>query len=269
MTTQKHRDREWLRRQYHENGLSCTEIANLCNVSRSTVHRNLRKNGIKTRKQGTENFGSEKYHDLEWLREQYHGHNLTYSEIADKCGVSKQTIYNSAKKVGLETENDTRYRDGSWFREKYHSDDWTLKEIAEECDVSLRTIISWRKRHGIPVQYPTGRSHPTSKPPEECVSRKRGENWHQQRQLALERADFECENPSCDADAEHLGQNPDVHHIVPHRFADQYDVNHLSNLVALCRSCHSNVEPLAFEEVADGHESVVDFASTPRAGVGD
>jgi len=239
----KHRDEQWLREKYHGEGLSCTEIAEQCDVVSQTIHRNLRKNDIETRSEGTSNFGKEKYHDLQWLQKKYHDEDLSYSEIADICGVSKQTIYNSAKKVGLDTEGDTRYKNKSWFKRKHHEEEIPLYKIAEMCDVSRSHIIEWRKHHGIETHTPKGESSPHSKPPEECVKRKRGPNWCKQRRKALERADYACENPNCNEDSNSLGQNPDVHHIVPHRFSDQYKVNKLSNLVVLCRSCHSEVEP--------------------------
>jgi len=264
----KHRDEQWLREKYIKEGLSCTEISELCEVSRSAVHRSLKKFEIETRSEGTSDFGSQRYHNLEWLHKKFHEEGLSYAEIADLCDVTKQTIYNSAKKVGLDTDGDTRYEDGNWFREQYLEQDRTLDDIAEECGVSRPTIIKWKKKHSIPTQYPTGEKHPQTKPPEKCVTRKRGEDWHHQRQEALERANYACENSDCDEDAESLGKNPDVHHIVPHRFHEEHeDINSLDNLVVLCRSCHSEVEPpqwlKSHNEVGDD-ESVVDFSISAR-----
>jgi len=239
----KHRDENWLRKKYHDENLSCTEIAELVDVTRSTIHRNLKKNNIKTRSEGTSEFGNKKYHSLSWLQKQYHKNNLSYSEIADKCSVTKQTIYNSAKKVGLNTEGDTRYKDKSWFYKQHHKKSIPLYKIAEMCNVSRPHILEWRKKHGIEKNYPTGKDNKQTKPKSECVKRTRGRDWNYKRKKALERANYSCENPECNEDSESLGQNPDVHHIVPHRFSDQYDVNNLSNLIVLCRSCHADVEP--------------------------
>jgi len=44
----KHRDEEWLRKQYFENGLTQIEIAERADVSRSTIQRAFRRFGIRT-----------------------------------------------------------------------------------------------------------------------------------------------------------------------------------------------------------------------------
>ncbi|TKX61042.1 helix-turn-helix domain-containing protein, partial [Halorubrum sp. SP9] len=217
--------------------------------------------------QGTSDFGDKKYHDKEWLSEKFHSEGLSYSEIAEVCGVSKQTIYNTAKKLGLDAKGERPYQDADWLREEYHYKGKTLGKIADECGVSEATIIKWKKEHNIQTDYPTGEDHPDYIPPEKRVTDSYGHNWWEQRRKALERADHACENPNCDEDRESLGRNPDVHHIIPYKHHDEYDgINDLDNLVVLCRSCHHEVEPKFLREIHGDDESVINFAGSKRAG---
>lgn len=68
-----------------------------------------------------------------------------------------------------------------------------------------------------------------------------GENWPEQREKALERDDYEC--VICGRGEADLGQEPDVHHIIPIReFDNPAEANYLSNLVTLCKKHHLQVE---------------------------
>jgi hypothetical protein len=72
-----------------------------------------------------------------------------------------------------------------------------------------------------------------------------GPNWPQQRERALDRDDHECQDCGR-TDAEHREQDSGglhVHHVTKLReFEDTSEANRLSNLVTLCRSCHSDRE---------------------------
>lgn len=72
-----------------------------------------------------------------------------------------------------------------------------------------------------------------------------GPNWVDQRTKAIKRADRKCE--VCNKKTKH---SPDIHHIIPFLHFD-YDqtqndnylqANELTNLIALCRSCHMLAE---------------------------
>ena len=73
-----------------------------------------------------------------------------------------------------------------------------------------------------------------------------GSGWAATREAALERDDYTC--VLCETDAEDLGRNPDVHHIVPVRiFAeapshDRTDAHDVDNVVTLCPGCHRRAE---------------------------
>ncbi|WP_207588313.1 HNH endonuclease [Halomontanus rarus] len=68
-----------------------------------------------------------------------------------------------------------------------------------------------------------------------------GQKWWRIRREARRRDDYQCQQ--CGASREELGQNPDVHHLVPVREFDRPEEAHtLSNVITLCRSCHRRVE---------------------------
>lgn len=73
-----------------------------------------------------------------------------------------------------------------------------------------------------------------------------GQGWNATREAALERDEYAC--VLCETDADDLGRNPDVHHIVPVRvFAeapshDRTEAHDLDNVVTLCPGCHRRAE---------------------------
>ncbi|PSP40042.1 HNH endonuclease [Halobacteriales archaeon QH_7_65_31] len=73
-----------------------------------------------------------------------------------------------------------------------------------------------------------------------------GPGWREVRALALERDGYAC--VLCGTDADELGRNPDVHHIIPVRaFLDEprlivSDAHTLDNVCSLCVDCHRRVE---------------------------
>lgn len=69
----------------------------------------------------------------------------------------------------------------------------------------------------------------------------RGKNWGVQRRKDLKRDGCKCQ--ICKKHLTHKKWGYAVHHIKPFREFDSYlEANKLSNLITLCRSCHSKVE---------------------------
>lgn len=67
-----------------------------------------------------------------------------------------------------------------------------------------------------------------------------GPSWYQARERARERDNHTCQK--CGKTQEEMGREPDVHHKVPFRnfgIKHHKKANALSNLVCLCKSCHS------------------------------
>ena len=101
--------------------------------------------------------GSKKYHNADWLREKYHGEEMTLREVGDLCGVTDATIGAWMKKHGIERRNRRqaqrakgRHTEREWLAEQYHGKGRSLKDIANECDVNAVTIMNWMERHNIP-----------------------------------------------------------------------------------------------------------------------
>lgn len=68
-----------------------------------------------------------------------------------------------------------------------------------------------------------------------------GPNWSKQRQKCLERDEYTCQ--VCSVRGDELNRELAVHHITPRRkFDDNWGQNRLSNLIALCPSCHGTFE---------------------------
>jgi 5-methylcytosine-specific restriction endonuclease McrA len=71
------------------------------------------------------------------------------------------------------------------------------------------------------------------------------------RRQARERDNHACR--SCGTTRDDLGQEPDVHHIVPVRDHDEPEQAHkLDNVICLCRGCHRKVE-VGDLEIASAH----------------
>lgn len=89
----------------------------------------------------------------------------------------------------------------------------------------------------------TGPNHPNWKGKEKLAY---GPGWDSIRRQAVERDGHRC--LFCETTRSELGQNPDVHHIVPVRwFVDsddheRRDAHTLDNVISLCRACHRRAE---------------------------
>ena len=76
-----------------------------------------------------------------------------------------------------------------------------------------------------------------------------GPNWRQQKRLCRKRDDYTCQN--CGKSQKDNRYSLDVHHVKPFKSfgyivnenTNYLLANHLDNLISLCRSCHSSIEP--------------------------
>lgn len=75
----------------------------------------------------------------------------------------------------------------------------------------------------------------------------RGPNWDKIAEKARKRDEYRCQHCSM-AQPEHFekfASDLNVHHIEPfHNFKNSKEANHLSNLITLCRPCHSRAEAM-------------------------
>ncbi|RJX47522.1 helix-turn-helix domain-containing protein [Halonotius pteroides] len=161
-----YRNEEWLRKQYVENGLSQSEIADKVSVGRGAVGNWMRKYDIETRSpaEWSANGDVEPLKDEEWLREQYCEQGMVLSEIAELIGVTAGTVSNWIHRHGIETRLRSEsmtdgdvglLSDEGWLREQYLEREKTLSEIAESTGVTTATVSNWMKRHDIETQSPT------------------------------------------------------------------------------------------------------------------
>jgi transposase len=98
----------------------------------------------------------EKYHDPEWLYNQYHGLGKSTPEMAEECGVVDSTIRTWMDRHGIDRRSHSEanisggpYTDEEWLREQYHGRKRSAAEIAEGCGVNQYAIYRWMDRHGI------------------------------------------------------------------------------------------------------------------------
>lgn len=97
-----------------------------------------------------------KYHNGEWLYEQYHGNGLTLKEIADKCGVTGTTISEWMDRHDIERRDQQEaqkpnkpYTDKSWLQTQYVGKGRSMSDIATDCGVSAAIILKWLRRFEI------------------------------------------------------------------------------------------------------------------------
>jgi len=174
----RYRNEEWLREQYWEKGKTQPEISDACGVSSTTIGEWMDKHEIKTRQQTV--YGEEKYHDKEWLREQYCKKNKSQAEIADGCGVSRAAIGKWVGRFDIHRREqdpnqtyscehcDEVFETGGalnvhetkiherpptiekeTLEELYVEEGLTDKEIGERLGFVSAVVTNWRDRHGI------------------------------------------------------------------------------------------------------------------------
>jgi Transposase. len=99
----KYRDEDWLREQYHEQGNTEQEIAELCGCSRKTIVKWLDRHDIEFN--STNQATDRRLNYPEWLREQYHEKGLSTLDIADKCDCSSETVRYWLDKHDIDTRS--------------------------------------------------------------------------------------------------------------------------------------------------------------------
>jgi len=238
----KYQDEDWLRKKYHEEGNSTSEIADLTEVTRSTILRWMDKFDIERRGHGTPQKEG-RYKIEAWLREQYIERRRSIRDIAEECGVSKATPRHWLHKF------DIKIRQGSEAIETQWEDNEERREKQAEFMRNLEKPHVKRGHHTQETKEKmsegnsgesngmfgvTGEENPAWKentPSHRFYQRKR---WKQARQKALERDGYEC--TKCGSKDDLL-----VHHIEPLPDGAEFD---LENLSTLCISCHGSIHPL-------------------------
>jgi len=243
-----YRDADFLRRRYVEQGQSASDIAGACDVTSSTVSRWLARHPIER---------EPRYKDEAWLREQYVELGRHQQDIADDCGVTTSTISHWLSRHGItdgaayeRTQCDNcgdhfRYapalRDGVYCSNAC-ANDQRKRQVSVDCVGCGETF---ERRASLDTEYCSIGcwGEDTASVPD-WAKLYRGV-WHKQRRRAMRRDNHRCTvcGISDDEHSRRFGRGLEVHHRVPVRLFDAWDLpiedaHSLSNLVTVCRTHH-------------------------------
>lgn len=192
--------------------------------------------------------------DGEWLREKYVEEGLSTSDIAELVGSAECVVVEWKQRHGIETITDYKARGNG-----EDNPNWENNTVFVECDYCGQEIEIRKHRKNnsrnnycdreCQANYASenirGENHPLYDP-EKVIDY--GPNFTLQRRKAMKRDQYRCQK--CGATPIDLGQEPDAHHLIKiSYYRENYEApewyekgNQLSNLVALCRSCHHKWE---------------------------
>lgn len=192
--------------------------------------------------------------------------------IADKLGIGKTTVKRWTKPFRRQSKKPTY----EWLSNAVNNNK-TTHSMAEECEVHIHTIRKWLKEVGLKAKVklteehkakisPVGRRHSeeTKQKMRESQLREKGHNWKggvvserfsspwkHHRNIVLIRDEHKCQ--MCGATKQD-DIYIDVHHRIPFRFfRNAVDGHDISNLLTLCRRCHTLIESkLTLKDISIG-----------------
>jgi predicted DNA-binding protein YlxM (UPF0122 family) len=255
-------DEDHLRELYHERGMSQREIAEALNCRRQTILKWMNRFDIEARSTGIHQT-PKPLQDPEWLRQQHHELDLSFSEIAEKVDCSARTVsaaldrHNIDKRRRDWIDGETRdiLRSEDRLRSLYVDEELSSSETAERIGCSQNAVMYWLRKHNIETRESGGRSgenHPNWKPPEERASNRDyySKRWQEIRRNVLDRDNYTCQRCGMtnndSEDCYDRGLN--IHHIEPlTHFDSRKEADELSNLLAVCIGCHNDIEGLPID----------------------
>lgn len=101
----KHRDEQWLRKQYVEKEKRMSEISEEFGLGINTIRRWLDRFDIPRREHPNEKYENKRYRDKEWLKQQHIHERRTMADIAEECGVTYATISRWLDRHGIEKKD--------------------------------------------------------------------------------------------------------------------------------------------------------------------
>jgi len=115
----QYEDKDWLQKKYWDEELSTYEMARLCECSQSTICYWMHKSRIKLRNHSEVRLIIRKkckliYWNKDWLTEQYWKKQLSSCQIAKICGVRKNAILRSMKKLNIPRRTLSEARKGKF-----------------------------------------------------------------------------------------------------------------------------------------------------------
>lgn len=225
-----YRDRDWLEQKYHGEGLTQREIAEECDVSPTTIRKQMKRFGIEAREVRGENHGMYGKERSEEVKQRIS------EKLADRAFSDDSLRRMSEAHRGQPLPEDVREKISESLRGIPKSEETRRRmRRAKSGDVESPTYSHW-----IQAAYSRG-----FKPAKREV--------HQRDEV--------CQVCHHDGTSRRL----EVHHIIPVRLfrdideLEYIDAHCLGNLVLLCQSCHPKVEwsPIDirpnFEEIPEEH----------------
>jgi transposase-like protein len=190
-----YRNEEWLRKQYHENGINQAEIAELTDVTKTTISNWMQRHGIDRRSaaEAQTDGDLERLKNEEWLRDQYCEQEKSSHQIADELDLDPGTVRNWMQKYGIKRRSAGRQTNGNikplkkekWLREQYCKQQKSISEIADELGVDNKTVRNWMQRHGI------DRRSATEAQTDGDLERLKNEEWLREQYSERERTTYE------------------------------------------------------------------------------
>lgn len=250
-------DEETLREMYLEELKGTQEIANELGCSKPTIRRRLHEYSIPIRNRAERKIASshskqtyERLTDRKWLEGRYCGGGESLSEIAGCLDCTPQTVANWLERHGIE-----RRPDGGRGGKEHPN--WKGGKPLSECEVCGEEFEHSRRDPGrfcspqcSGVWKSSAWNGPTHPRWNGGYVSGYGENWEEQRTKALKRDNYECQRCGMaqEKHKEKTGKSLHVHHISNKKnFANDKEMNKLSNLVSLCGSCHAVLEGLPID----------------------
>jgi transposase-like protein len=234
------RDESALFHFYHTKRYSLIETAEALGCSEATVSKWCDRLGVKTRdaQEARDTGTPEELENKQWLRREYIEHKQTCAEIADMLDVTPLTVSRWLRRHGVETRpaNAPRTR---------------VIRVCENCGSSFETIQTRddakycsRDCYHDAFEMPTGKDHWSYK--ENPNKRPAGQEWQNARKEVRKRDGYECR--VCGKPESEMDRELDVHHLKRVRDAEDERASvkmDRSLMVAVCRSCHRQVERYA------------------------
>lgn len=182
------------------------------------------------------------------LYTEYWNHKQSAYEIADKLGVSHNTIQRRMRDYGIPRIAEARSHDAwifaqrpvEWYKQEYHNKRKSTYTIAEENNVTQEWVRKLFQEQGVKMRN-EWITHKKNKNELARIEYDYGSDWQDIRQQVLERDGHTCQG--CARDNSEVSTPLHVHHIKGVReFLDSDIANKHSNLVTLCIACHNRWE---------------------------
>lgn len=147
METEPQEDRETLEGMYNDLGMTQEQIAEVFDVTQSTVSYWFKKHGIET---GYRPDVPDELDDPEVLDHYYHDLGYDAVDMATKFDVAKRVVEDKLRQHDIpfrEDEAPEGIRNRKWLADRLHKDELSEEEIADLADCSVVTVKNWRRRH--------------------------------------------------------------------------------------------------------------------------